>query len=109
MVFFVIVLLTHITDAGPFMPDEDEDEGTPFGQDSIILFGTSTTAKGLFDESDEEKDSSGGFAAAISGKKSTEESSEDADKESPHSFSKWTSLLSDVCMCICVFSKLYVD
>ena len=55
MVFFVIVLLTHITDAGPFMPDEDEDEGTPFGQDSIILFSTSTTAKGLFDESDEEK------------------------------------------------------
>ena len=79
-------MLTHITDAGPFMPDEDEDEGTPFGQDSI--FGTSTTAKGLFDESDEEKESSGGFAAAISGKKSTEEPSEDADKESLHSSSK---------------------
>ena len=72
-------MLTHITDAGPFMLDEDE--GTPFGQDSI--FGTSTTAKGLFDESDEEKESSGGFATAISGKKSTaEEPSEDADKES---------------------------
>ena len=79
-------MLTHITDAGPFMLDEDEDEGTPFGQDSI--FGTSTTAKGLFDESDEEKESSGGFAAAISGKKSTEEPSEDADKESLHSSSK---------------------
>ena len=68
------------------MPDKDEDEGTQFGQDSI--FGTSTTAKGLFDESDEEKESSGGFAAAISGKKSTEEPSEDADKESLHSSSK---------------------
>ena len=45
------------------MPDEDEDEGIPFGQDNI--FGTSTTAKGLFNESDEEKESSGAFAAAI--------------------------------------------
>ena len=80
-------MLTYISDAGPFMPDEDEDEGTPFGQDSI--FGTSTTAKGLFDDSDEEKESSGGFAAAISGKKSTvKEPSEDADKESLHSSSK---------------------
>ena len=68
------------------MPDENEDEGTPFVQDSI--FGTSTTAKGFFDESDEEKESSGGFAAAISGKKSNKEPSEDVDKESLHSFSK---------------------
>ena len=52
-------ILTPITDAGPFMPDEDDDEGTPFRQGSI--FGTSTTAKGLFDESDEEKESSGGL------------------------------------------------
>ena len=65
---------------------EDEDEGTPFGQDSI--FGTCTTAKELFDESDEEKESSGAFATAISSKKSTEEPSEDADKESLHSSSK---------------------
>ena len=79
-------MLTDITDAGPFMPDEDEDEGTPFGQDNI--FGTSTTAKGLFDESDEEKESSGAFAAGISGKKSTEGLSEDADNESLHSSSK---------------------
>ena len=76
-------MLTDITDAGPFMPDEDEDEGTPFGQDNI--FGTSTTAKWLFDESDEEKELSGAFAAAISGKKSTEEPSEDADNVSLHS------------------------
>ena len=82
------------------MLDEGEDEGTPFGQDSI--FGTSTTAKWLFDESDEEKESSGVFATAISGKKSTEEPSEDADKESLHSSSKWTSLLSDVRMYMCV-------
>ena len=68
------------------MPDEDEDEGTPFGQDNI--FGTSTTAKGLFDESDEEKESSGAFAAVISGKKSTEEPSEDADNKNLHSSSK---------------------
>ena len=88
-------MLTDITDAGPFMPDEDEDEGTPFGQDNI--FGTSTTTKGLFDESDEEKESSGAFAAAISGKKSTEEQSEDADNESLYSSSKWTLLVYDVC------------
>ena len=70
------------------MPEEDEDEGTPFGQGDNI-FGTSKTAKGLFDESeDEEKESSGGFAAAVSGKKSNEEPSEDADKESLHSSSK---------------------
>ena len=68
------------------MPDEDEDEGTPFGQDNI--FGTSTTAKGFFDVSDEEKESSGAFAVAISGKKSTEEPSEDADNESLHSSSE---------------------
>ena len=86
MVFFVIVLLAHITDAGPFMPDENEDEGTPFVQDSI--FSISTTPKGFFDESDEEKESSGGFAAAISSKKSNEEPSEDVDKENLHSFSK---------------------
>ena len=66
-------MLTDTIDAGPFMPDEDEDEdeGTPFGQDNI--FGTSTTAKGLFDESDEEKESSAALGAAITGKKSTEE------------------------------------
>ena len=58
----------------------------PFGQDDI--FGTSTTAKGLFDESDEEKESSGAFAAGISGKKSTEESCEDVDNKSLHSSSK---------------------
>ena len=51
------------------MPDEDKHEGTPFGQDNII-FGTSTTAKRLFDESDEEE-SPGAFAATISGKKSS--------------------------------------
>ena len=50
------------------MPDEDEDEDTPFGQDNT--FGTSTTAKWLFDESDEEE-SPGAFAATISGKKSS--------------------------------------
>ena len=79
-------MLTNIIDAGPFMPDEDEDRGTPFGLDNI--FGTSTTTKELFDESHEEKESSGAFAAAISVKKSTEEPSEDADNESLHSSSK---------------------
>ena len=44
------------------MPDEDEDEGTPFGQDNIFV--TNTTAKELFDEFDEEKESSGTFTAA---------------------------------------------
>ena len=73
-------MLTHITDAGHLCLIKMKMRGTPFGQDSI--FGTSTTTKGLFDESDEEKESSGGFAAAISGKNSTEEPSEDADKES---------------------------
>ena len=79
-------MLSNIIDAGPFMPGEDEDEGTPFGLDNI--FGTSTTTKELFDESDEEKESSGAFAAAISGKKSTEEPSEDADNENLHSSGK---------------------
>ena len=37
------------------------------------------TAKGLFYESDEEKESSAALGAAITGKKSMEESSEDAD------------------------------
>ena len=82
----IVSAVFYIIDAGPFMPDEDEDEGTPFGQDN--KFGTSTTAKGLFDASDEEKESSGAFAAAISGKKSTEEPSEDADNESLQSSSK---------------------
>ena len=31
-------MLTDTIDARPFMPDEDEDEGTPFGQDN--MFGT---------------------------------------------------------------------
>ena len=79
-------MLTDIIDAGPFMPDEDEDRSTPFGQDNV--FGTGSTVKGLFDESDEEKESSGAFAAAISGKKSTEEPSEDADNESLYSSNK---------------------
>ena len=79
-------MLTDIADAGSFIPDEDEDRSTPFRQDN--KFGTSTTAKGLFDESDEEKESSGVFVAAISGKKSTEEPSEDADNESLQSSSK---------------------
>ena len=70
------------------MPEENEDEGTPFGQDNNI-FGSSKTAKGLFDASDDEdKESSGTFAAAISGKKGSEDPSEDADKESLHSSSK---------------------
>ena len=52
-----------------FMPEEDEDNGTPFGQDDSI-FGSSKTAKGLFDASDDEdKESSGAFAAGISVKK----------------------------------------
>ena len=55
------------------------------------------TAKGLFDEPDEEKESSAALRAAITGKKSTEEPSEDADNESLHSSSKWTLLVSDVC------------
>ena len=88
-------MLTNTIDTGPFMSDEDEDEVTPFWQDNI--FGTSTTTKELFDESDEEKESSGAFAAGISGKKSTEEPSEDADNESLHSSSKWTVLVYDVC------------
>ena len=68
--------------------EEDEDKGTPFGQDDNI-FGSSKTAKGLFDVSDDEdKESSGAFAAAISGKKGSEDPSEDADKESLHSSSK---------------------
>ena len=76
------------------MPEEDEDEGTPFGKGDNI-FGTSTTAKGLFDESDDgEKETSGAFAASISSKKSAVEPSEDADKESLHSSSK--------CVCVCV-------
>ena len=76
------------SEAGMFMPEEDEDEGTPFGQDDNI-FGSSKTAKGLFDASDDEdKESSGAFAAAISGRKGSEDPSEDADKESLHSSSK---------------------
>ena len=31
-------MLTDTIDAGSFMPDEDEDESTPFGQDN--MFGT---------------------------------------------------------------------
>ena len=65
----------------------------------------------MFDESDEEKKSSGGIniAAAISVKKSTEEPSEDADKESLYSSSKWTSLLSDMCMCVCLSVSEHLD
>ena len=78
------------SEAGMFMPEEDEDEGTPFGQDDNI-FSSSKTAKGLFDASDnEDKESSGAFAAAISGKKGSEDPSEDADKESLHSSSERT-------------------
>ena len=63
--------LADIIDGGLFMPEEDEDKGTPFGQEDNI-FGASKTATGFFDDSDEEKESSGGSAAAISGKKSNE-------------------------------------
>ena len=101
-----------VTEAGLFMPEEDEDEGTPFGHDDNI-FGTSKTAKGLFDESeDEEKESSGVFAAAVSGKKSNEEPPEDADKESLHSSSKCTVYGVRKCVwstqvCVCVFVCVY--
>ena len=66
-----------------FMPEEDEDKGTPFGQnDNIFGSSTSKTAKGLFDAlDDEDKESSGAFAAAISDKKGSEDPSEDADQE----------------------------
>ena len=68
-----------------FMPKEDEDERTPFGN----IFGSSKTAKRLFDMSDnEDKESSGAFATAISGKNGSEDPSKDADKESLHSSSK---------------------
>ena len=88
------MLTLHVTEAGLFVPEEDEDEGTPFGHGDNI-FGTSKTAKGLFDESeDEEKESSGAFA----GKKSNEEPSEDADKESLHSSSKWI---------VCIYVYVY--
>ena len=82
------------------MPEEDEDEGTPFGQEDNI-FGASK--KGLFDDSDEEKESSGGFAAAISGKKSNEEPSEDADKESLQSSSKHMRICVYIRMCVLMF------
>ena len=85
------------------MPEEDEDEGTPFGQEDNI-FGTSK--KGLFDDSDEEKESSGGFAAAISGKKSNEEPSEDADKESLQSSSKHMCIYTYVCVNIQVTTRI---
>ena len=46
------------------------------------IFSSSKTAKGLFDASDDEdKELSGAFAAAISGKKGSEDPSEDADKK----------------------------
>ena len=49
-------------EGGLFAPEEDEDEDTPFGQGDNI-FGSSKTAKGLFDESDEEeKETSGLFS-----------------------------------------------
>ena len=51
----------------------------------ITYFGCSKSAKGLFDTSDDEdKESCGAFAAAISGKKDSEDPSEDANKESLH-------------------------
>ena len=47
------------------------------------------------DSEDEEKGSSGAFAAVVSCKKSNEEPSKDADKESLHSSSKYI-----VCLCV---------
>ena len=76
--------LSSLVEAGMFMPEEDEDEGTPFGQGDNI-FGSSKAAKGLFDESeDEEKAPSGLF----SGEKSKEEPTEDVEEASTPSVSK---------------------
>ena len=66
------------------MPEEDEDEGTPFGQDDNI-FGSSKAAKGLFDESEDEKEPSGGL---FSSQKSKEETAEDVEEASTPSVGK---------------------
>ena len=78
------------------MPEEDEDEGTPFGQDDNI-FGSSKAAKGLFDESeDEEKKPSGGL---FSGQKSKEETTEDFEEASTPSVGKqsYSTYCSEYC------------
>ena len=63
--------------------------------------------KGLLtgqDSEDEEKGSSGAFAAVVSCKKSNEEPSKDADKESLHSSSKYINIVCisvSVSVCTC--------
>ena len=80
----------------------------------ITYFGSSETAKGLFDASDDEdKESSGAFAAVISGKKGNEDTSEGADKESLHSSSKGILYRTNVVCacsvfaCLCVYVHVY--
>ena len=79
-----LLSIYSLVESGLFAPEEDEDEGTPFGQGDNI-FGSSKAAKGLFDESEEEEKETSGL---FSGQKSKEETTEDVEEASTQSVSK---------------------